>query len=133
MPKLLLVENDEMSRDGHARRLERSGYDVVVAPGGLQGVETARAGLPDIALMDRNLPSINGWEATRRTKPGPQTRANSVLALLAHARPQDREAALAAGCDDYGTEPVVIERLLTKMARPVAPALEGSLGREAGI
>ncbi len=115
MPKVLLVEDNEMNRDMLSRRLKRKGYDVVMAVDGQQGVTLAAQENPDIILMDMSLPVINGWDATRQIKAAPQTRAIPVIALTAHAMAGDREQALAAGCDDYDTKPVELERLLLKM------------------
>ncbi len=115
MPKVLLVEDNEMNRDMLSRRLKRKGFDVVMAVDGQQGVTLAAQENPDIILMDMSLPVINGWDATRQIKAAPQTRAIPVIALTAHAMAGDREQALAAGCDDYDTKPVELERLLLKM------------------
>jgi two-component system cell cycle response regulator DivK len=115
MPKVLLVEDNEMNRDMLSRRLKRKGFDVVMAVDGQQGVTLAAQETPDIILMDMSLPVINGWDATRQIKAAPQTRAIPVIALTAHAMAGDREQALAAGCDDYDTKPVELERLLLKM------------------
>jgi CheY-like chemotaxis protein len=115
MPKVLLVEDNEESRDGLSRRLRRQGYDVLTAVDGRQGVEAARAEAPDLILMDMSLPVLDGWEATRRIKADPQTRGIPVIALTASAMKGDRETALEAGCDDYDTKPVEFARLLAKM------------------
>ena len=115
MPKVLLVDDNEMNRDMLSRRLKRKGFDVVMAVDGQQGVTLAAQENPDIILMDMSLPVINGWDATRQIKAAPQTRAIPVIALTAHAMAGDREQALAAGCDDYDTKPVELERLLLKM------------------
>src|SRR5918993_2358763 len=115
MPKLLLVEDNEENRDGLSRHLKRKGFDVAVAVDGQQGVELARAGAPDLVLMDMSLPILDGWEATRRLKADPATRHIPVIALTAHAMAGDREKALEAGCDDYDTKPVEFPRLLEKV------------------
>jgi CheY-like chemotaxis protein len=113
--KILLVEDNEMNRDMLSRRLARNGYAVVIAVDGQQGVEMAAAERPDLILMDMSLPVMDGWEATRRVKADPVTRAIPVIALTAHAMAQDREQALAAGCDDFDTKPVELPRLLEKI------------------
>jgi len=116
MPKILLVEDNEMNRDMLSRRLMRKGYEVIMALDGEQGVEAASAQIPDLILMDMSLPVIDGWEATRRIKAAPATRTIPVIALTAHAMSDDREKALAAGCDDYDTKPVDLPRLLDKIS-----------------
>jgi CheY-like chemotaxis protein len=113
--KVLLVEDNEESRDGLSRRLSRKGYEVLLAADGRQGVEKARAEAPDLILMDMSLPVLDGWEATRQLKAAPQTRDIPVIALTAHAMAGDREKALEAGCDDYDTKPVELARLLGKI------------------
>ena len=115
MPKVLLVEDSEESRDGLARHLRRKGYEALLAVDGRQGVDMARAEAPDLILMDMSLPILDGWEATRQLKAAPQTRGIPVIALTAHAMAGDREKALEAGCDDYDTKPVEFARLLGKM------------------
>ena len=115
MTKILLVEDNEMNRDMLSRRLERRGYQVVLAVDGQEGVEKAEAETPALIVMDLGLPVLDGWEATRRLKSSPATRAIPVIALTAHAMAGDREKALAAGCDDFDTKPVDIERLLGKI------------------
>jgi len=116
MPKILLVEDNEMNRDMLSRRLERRGFAVVVAEDGGQGLAMARAESPDLILMDMSLPVIDGWEATRTLKADEATRAIPVIGLTAHAMSGDREACLEAGCNDYDTKPVELARLLEKMA-----------------
>ena len=115
MPKILLVEDNEMNRDMLSRRLIRRGYEVVIAVDGQQGVDLAGTIAPDLILMDMSLPIIDGWEATRRIKASEATKKIPVIALTAHAMAGDREQAMAAGCDDYDTKPVDLERLLGKM------------------
>ena len=115
MPKLLLVEDSEESRDGLARHLRRKGYETLIALDGRQGMEVARAEAPDLILMDMSLPVLDGWEATRQLKAAPETRGIPVIALTAHAMAGDRERALEAGCDDYDTKPVEFGRLLAKI------------------
>ena len=115
MPKILLVEDNEMNRDMLSRRLERKGYEVAIAVDGGQGVSMARAETPDLILMDMSLPVLDGWEATRQLKATPDTASIPVIALTAHAMSGDREKALQAGCDDYDTKPIEFPRLLEKM------------------
>jgi CheY-like chemotaxis protein len=115
MPRILLVEDNEMNRDMLSRRLARRGYEVLVAVDGETGVEMATREAPAIILMDMSLPGLDGWEATRRIKASPATQTIRVIALTAHAMAGDREKALAAGCDDFDTKPVDFERLLTKI------------------
>ena len=115
MTKILLVEDNEMNRDMLSRRLERRGYEVVIAVDGQQGVAMAQAEAPDLILMDMSLPVIDGWEATRTIKGGMETKQIPVIALTAHAMSTDRDKALEAGCDDYDTKPIELPRLLEKM------------------
>jgi two-component system cell cycle response regulator DivK len=117
MPKVLLVEDNEMNRDMLSRRLIRRGFEVLLATDGEQGVATAQKELPDIILMDMSLPVLDGWEATRRIKSGDATRAIPVIALTAHAMAGDRDKAMEAGCDDYDTKPIELPRLLEKIER----------------
>jgi len=116
MPKLLLVEDNEMNRDMLTRRLTRNGFEVAIAVDGQQGVDLAVSEKPDLILMDMSLPVMDGLEATRRIKADPATRAIPVLALTANALVEDRERAMAAGCDDFDTKPVELPRLLGKIA-----------------
>ena len=115
MSKILLIEDNELNRDMLSRRLQKRGYEVVMAVDGEQGVAAALSEAPALILMDMSLPGIDGWEATRRLKAAPQTRHIPVIALTAHAMPDDRDKALAAGCDDFDTKPVELPRLLAKM------------------
>ena len=116
MTRILLVEDNEMNRDMLSRRLQRRGYQVSIAVDGAQGVTAAQTQAPDLILMDMSLPVLDGWEATRRLKAAPETKAIPVIALTAHAMSGDREKALEAGCDDYDTKPIELTRLLQKMA-----------------
>ena len=116
MPKILLVEDNEMNRDMLSRRLIRNGYEVSIAIDGQQGAEMAMSKQPDLILMDMSLPVIDGWEATRRIKANDATRRIPVIALTAHAMAGDREKAMEVGCDDYDTKPVEMSRLLGKIA-----------------
>lgn len=115
MAKILLVEDNEMNRDMLSRRLLRLGYAVVTAVDGESGVEMARAGRPQLILMDVGLPNIDGLEATRRLKGDTRTRDIPIIVLTAHAMSSDREQAIEAGGDDYDIKPVEIERLDTKI------------------
>jgi CheY-like chemotaxis protein len=115
MPKILLVEDNEPSSDALARRLERRGYRVVIAADGYQAVSLARAEQPDLILMDLGLPGIDGWDATAQLKMDPETRHIPIVVLSAHAMPNDRHQALAAGGDDFDTKPVQFDRLLEKI------------------
>jgi two-component system cell cycle response regulator DivK len=115
MPKILLVEDNEMNRDMLSRRLERRGYRVAIALDGEQGVAMAGSEAPDLVLMDMSLPVLDGWEAARRLKAVPETRAIPIIALTSHAMVGDREKAIEAGCDDYDTKPVEFQRLLEKI------------------
>jgi len=115
MRKILLVEDNEMNRDMLSRRLERRGFQVLIAVDGGQGVAMARSDLPELILMDMSLPVIDGWEATRMLKADAATRGIPVIGLTAHAMAGDREKCLEAGCDDYDTKPVELVRLLEKI------------------
>lgn len=115
MPRILLVEDNEMNRDMLSRRLLRKGFDVVMAEDGALGVQRAASEAPALILMDMSLPVIDGWEATRQIKADPATATIPVIALTAHAMAEDRDKALAAGCDDYDTKPIDLERLLAKI------------------
>jgi two-component system, cell cycle response regulator DivK len=116
MPKILLVEDNDMNRDMLSRRLVRNGYEVFLAVDGQQGAAMALSELPDLILMDMSLPVIDGWEATRRIKAHDATRRIPVIALTAHAMAGDREKAMEVGCDDYDTSPIEMSRLLGKIA-----------------
>ncbi|HEY5609845.1 MAG TPA: response regulator [Thermoanaerobaculia bacterium] len=116
MVKVLVVDDDEMNRDMLSRRLIKKGFDVVIAVNGLDAVEKARAGAPQIILMDLSMPVLDGYEATRRLKGDDATQAIPIIGLSAHAMVGDREKALAAGCDDYDTKPVDLPRLLGRIA-----------------
>jgi len=113
--RILLVEDNEMNRDMLSRRLQRRGYEVVTAVDGESGLALTASAVPALVLMDMSLPGIDGWEATRRLKADPATRAIPVIALTAHAMAGDREKALAAGCDDFDIKPIDLDRLLGKI------------------
>jgi two-component system, cell cycle response regulator DivK len=120
MPKILLVEDNEMNRDMLSRRLKRRGYEVVMAMDGAEGVKMAQTEAPDLILMDMGLPVMDGWQATQRIKSMPETQAIPLIALTAHAMSGDREKTLAAGCDDYEPKPVNFPQLLAKIAQHLA-------------
>jgi two-component system, cell cycle response regulator DivK len=122
MAKVLLVEDNEMNRDMLSRRLTRRGFEVVFAVNGKQGVDLARSEKPDIILMDMSLPIMDGWEATRCVKSDDATRSVPVIGLTAHAMSGDREKAIDAGCDDYDTKPVELDRLIGKIERLLGAA-----------
>jgi CheY-like chemotaxis protein len=122
MPKILLVEDNEASADALARRLERRNYSVVIAIDGHQAVSLARIEEPDLILMDLGLPGIDGWDATAHLKMDPATRHIPIVVLSAHAMPNDRHQALAAGGDDFDTKPVQFDRLLGKIEMLLAIA-----------
>ena len=115
MAKILLVEDNEMNRDMLGRRLQRRGFQVLIAVDGVEGMAKARTEGPDMILMDMSLPVMDGWEATRRLKSAPETQAIPIIALTAHAMSDDREKAMEAGSDDYDTKPIEIDRLLAKI------------------
>jgi len=129
MPRILVIEDNEWSRDMLARRLERRGYEVLVAPDGKRGVAMTREHRPDLVLMDMSLPEMDGWEATRRLKSDPATRAIPIVALTAHAMASDRQKAMDAGCDDYHTKPVDFENLM----RSLQCFLTGANGAKNGM
>jgi two-component system cell cycle response regulator DivK len=122
MPRILLVEDNEMNRDMLSRRLVRRGHVVEIAVDGAEGVARALEGGWDLILMDMSLPEIDGWEATRRIRADERGKAVPIIALTAHAMSGDRDKALDAGCNDYDTKPVDLDRLLGKMAAFLGPA-----------
>ncbi|MDB6115311.1 MAG: divK [Lacunisphaera sp.] len=115
MPKILLVEDNEMNRDMLSRRLEKRGYTLAIAVDGGAGVALATSGKPDLILMDMSLPVLDGWEATKQIKADPATAHIPIIALTAHAMDSDRQKAIGAGCDDFDTKPVELARLLGKI------------------
>ncbi|MBS3745239.1 MAG: response regulator [Wenzhouxiangellaceae bacterium] len=115
MATVLLVEENELNQDMLSRRLRRKGYEVTIAADGEQAIRMVAKTLPDLVLMDINLPGRDGHDITRELKAGPHTCAIPVIALTANAMASDREAAIAAGCDDFDTKPVELSRLLSKM------------------
>ncbi len=124
MSKLLLVEDNEMNRDMLSRRLQRRGYEVIIAVDGEEGIKMARSESPDLILMDMSLPVLDGWEATRQLKSDPETWKIPVLALTAHAISSDRDKALQAGCDDYDTKPTELQRVLSKIQTLLGEAIK---------
>lgn len=122
MSKILLVEDNEMNRDMLSRRLQKRGYEIVMALDGAQGVELAQTAAPDLILMDMSLPVMDGWEATRRIKANPGTHKIPIIALTAHAMSDDRAKAMEAGCDEYDTKPIDLERLLPKIQKLLSPS-----------
>lgn len=114
--KILLVEDNEMNRDMLSRRLQWRGHEVLIAVDGAEALRVAGEEQPELVLMDLSLPVMDGWEATGRMKADPQTASIPIIALTAHAMDADRERALAAGCDDFDTKPIDMERLTGKIA-----------------
>ena len=115
MPRILLVEDNEMNRDMLSRRLTRKGFEVLIAEDGQKGMDMTQSESPDLVLMDMSLPIVDGWEATRRLKASEETKHIPIIALTAHAMSGDREKTLDAGCDDYDTKPIELARLLDKI------------------
>ena len=115
MARILLVDDNDMSRDMLSRRLQRKGHDVLIAADGMQAILMAESEAPQLILLDMSLPVIDGWEAARRLKASPTTASVPIIALTAHAMTGDRERALASGCDDYDTKPVDFAQLLAKI------------------
>jgi CheY-like chemotaxis protein len=115
MPRILVVEDNEENRDALTRRLQRRGFEVLIAQDGVQGVIRAKAEKPDLVLMDMNMPELDGWEATRQIKAVPELAATPVIALTAHAMTGDRERALEVGCTDYHTKPIEFPKLLEQI------------------
>ena len=124
MPKILLVEDNELNRDMLSRRLTKRGYEVSIAVDGAEGVAMTRSTRPDLVIMDMSLPVMDGWSATAELKADPATRPIPVIGLSAHAMAGDRDRAMKSGCDDYDTKPIELDRLLGK--------IEALLGKTAG-
>ena len=120
MTKILLVEDNEDNRDMLSRRLARKDFTVTLAVDGEDGVSKAKSESPDLILMDMSLPVMDGWEATKILKNDSETAQIPVIALTAHAMSSDREKAMQAGCDDYDTKPVDLQRLLDKIAKLIS-------------
>jgi len=125
MARLLLVEDNEMNRDMLSRRLQRKGYEILIAVDGQEGVDKARGDKPDLILLDMSLPVMDGWEAARLLKGEDGTKAIPIIALTAHAMSGDREKAIEAGCDEYDTKPVELPRLLEKIQTLLAKSAAG--------
>ena len=120
MPRILIVEDNEENRDSLKRRLERRGFEVLLAEDGQKGIDAATAEKPDLVLMDMNMPVLDGWEATRRIKALPELAAVPVIALTAHAMTGDRERAMEAGCADYHTKPIEFAKLMSQIEHILA-------------
>jgi len=120
MPKILLVEDNEFNRDMLSRRLQRKGFEVIIAEDGESGIRLAQESRPDLILMDMDLPVLDGWEATRRLKADPAMSSIPVLALTAHAMKSDHDRAMACGCDDFATKPIEFTVLLDKIMRALS-------------
>ena len=115
MSKILIVEDNEMNRDMLSRRLERKGFEVVMAEDGRKGVDMSKSESPNLILMDLSLPVMDGWEATSTIKADNDTKDIPIIVLTAHAMQGDREKALEAGADEYDTKPIDFKRLLGKI------------------
>jgi CheY-like chemotaxis protein len=133
MPRILLVEDNELNRDMLSRRLQRRGFDVLIAEDGARGIEVARASHPELILMDMDLPVVDGWEATRRLKADPASRNIPIIALTAHALQTDCDRAFEAGCDDFATKPIEFAALLDKITKALETAPRVARGGEAGL
>ena len=114
--KILIVEDNEMNRDMLSRRLIKKGFEIIIAVDGEEGVKKTLSEKPDLILMDMSLPVMDGWEATKKLKSNSDTSKIPIIALTAHAMAQDKEKALAAGCDEYDTKPIDLNRLLGKIS-----------------
>ena len=114
--KILIVEDNEMNRDMLSRRLVKKGFEIIIAIDGEEGVKKTISEKPDLILMDMSLPVMDGWEATKKLKSNSDTSKIPIIALTAHAMAQDKEKALAAGCDEYDTKPIDLDRLLSKIS-----------------
>ena len=114
--KILIVEDNEMNRDMLSRRLVKKGFEIIIAVDGEEGVKKTISEKPDLILMDMSLPVMDGWEATKKLKSNSDTSKIPIIALTAHAMAQDKEKALAAGCDEYDTKPIDLDRLLSKIS-----------------
>jgi CheY-like chemotaxis protein len=117
MPRILLVEDNELNRDMLSRRLRREGFEVEIAVDGEEGIARTREWKPDVVLLDMSLPVVDGYEVARRIKADADTAGIPLIALTAHAMTGDREKSLDAGCDDYDTKPVELPRLLGKIRK----------------
>jgi two-component system, cell cycle response regulator DivK len=115
MSRILVVEDNPISRELLSRRLQKSGYEVLLAADGAGGIEAARVEKPDLILMDMSLPGMDGWDATKTLRSRPETRNIPVIALTAHTLPGDRDRAIMAGCDDYESKPIELPQLVHKI------------------
>lgn len=115
MAKILLVEDHEWSQDMLSRRLQRKGFQVVIAQNGKEGIALTKQEKPDVVLMDLNLPEMDGWDAARAMKQDEELKSIPIIALTSHAMAGDRELALESGCDDYEPKPIDFSRLLHKI------------------
>jgi CheY-like chemotaxis protein len=116
--RILYVEDNDDNVYMLKMRLELTDeFEVLVAEDGEKGCEMAARELPDLILMDLEMPVVDGWEAARRLKSGPETRHIPIIGLSAHALAGEREKALAAGCEEFDTKPVEFDRLLGKIRR----------------
>jgi two-component system, cell cycle response regulator DivK len=131
MPRILLVEDNEMNRDMLSRRLQRRGYEVLIAVDGQTGIAMAESQAPDLILMDMSLPVMDGWEATRTLKASQATRHIPIIALTAHAMSTDHDKAIEAGCDDYDTKPIEMSRLLGKMEALIPASIPKAVAAKA--
>ena len=117
MAKILLVEDNELNRDMLSRRLEKRGHHILIATDGEQGVALALKELPELVLMDMSLPVLDGWAATKQIKSTAATKGIPIIALTAHAMASDEQQAREAGCDDFDTKPIDLDRLLGKIQK----------------
>ena len=122
MKRILLVEDNELNRDMLSRRLMKRGYDLSIAVDGIEGVDMTKSTMPDPVLMDMSLPGKDGWDATAELKADPSTSHIPIIGLSAHAMDGDRDRAMKAGCNDYDTKPVELDRLLVKIEALLNPA-----------
>ncbi|MFK8042793.1 response regulator [Congregibacter sp.] len=116
-PRLLLVEDNELNRDMLSRRLKRAGFDALIAEDGAKALDRIESEKPDLVLLDMNLPIVDGWTVCKRVRANSELAPTPIIALTAHAMPEDRDKALAAGCDDYATKPIDFPALLEKIRR----------------
>ncbi|EAQ95948.1 response regulator [Congregibacter litoralis] len=116
-PQLLLVEDNELNRDMLSRRLKRAGFDALIAEDGAKALDCIESEHPDLVLLDMNLPLIDGWTVCKRVRANSALAGTPIIALTAHAMPEDRDKAIAAGCDDYATKPIDFPALLEKIKR----------------
>jgi CheY-like chemotaxis protein len=121
MPKILIIDDNEENRDALSRRLQRRGFQVVLAEDGLEGMEKVRLEKPDVVLMDMNMPKLDGWEATRQLKADQATCNVPIIAVTSHAMSGDRERSLEVGCADYHTKPVEMAKLLGQIEAILVP------------